>query len=148
MSNEYPYEVRDPQRSMEWTVVCDTFNAWASVRAFLKLKGYKPREFVDAPHVFEVRHPYTDPAAIDEVRVSVPLRIETYVRRRGVDRWVRVGKPASTTEEANALAMLRDAAETALRAHAARGMGGAPSELEGCPVGALRAILGMIGGGR
>ncbi len=46
------------------------------------------------------------------------------------------------------LAMLRDAAETALRAHAARGMGGAPSELEGCPVGALRAILGMIGGAR
>lgn len=57
--------------------------------------------------------------------------------------------PLPTYEEAlNALAMARDATEMALRAHGARGMGGAPSELEGCPPGALRALLRLLGGGR
>lgn len=57
--------------------------------------------------------------------------------------------PLPTYEEAlSALAMVRDAAETALRAHGARGMGGAPSELEGCPPGALRALLRLLGGAR
>lgn len=57
--------------------------------------------------------------------------------------------PLPTYEQAlNALATARDAAETALRAHGARGMGGAPSELEGCPPGALRALLRLLGGAR
>ena len=108
MSNEYPYEVRDPQRSMEWTAVDDTWNAWASVRAFLKINGYKPREFVDAPRIFEVRHPRTDPAAIDEVRVSVPLRTETHVRRRGFDKWALVGRTTAALAERDALLTLLD----------------------------------------
>jgi hypothetical protein len=99
MSDEYPYEVRDPQRSTEWTAVANTWNAWASVRAFLKLKGYKAREFVDAPRIFEVRHPRTDPAAIHEVRVSVPLRIEMHVRHHGFDKWAHVGRTTAAHEE-------------------------------------------------
>lgn len=91
MSTEYPYEVRDPQVSEEWTPVPDTWNAWASVLAFLKLKSYDPRQFVDAPHVFQVRHPRTDPGAIHQVRVSVPLRIATHVCHAGFTEWHRVG---------------------------------------------------------
>lgn len=110
----YPYEVRDPQRSAEWTTIDGTFSAWASVRAFLKLKGYRPRQFVDAPHVFEVRHPFTNPDAIHEVCVSVPLRTETQVRHHGADRWTRVGKPAPSPEEQalrdEVLAFVRDVA--------------------------------------
>ena len=91
MSTEYPYEVRDPQVSEEWTPVHDTWNAWASVLAFLNLKSYDPRQFVDAPHVFQVRHPRTDPGAIHQVRVSVPLRIATHVCHAGFTEWHRVG---------------------------------------------------------
>lgn len=93
------YEVRDPQRSAEWTAIPNTWNTWASVRAFLALKGYKAREFVDAPRVFEVRHPFTSTADITEVRVSVPLRLETHVKRAGFDRWCKVGKPTPSFEE-------------------------------------------------
>lgn len=112
--NSYPYEVRDPEHSQEWTTVNDTWNAGASVRAFLKLKGYKAREFVDAPRVFEVRHPFTNPDAIHRVRVSVPLRIETHVRHHDYNEWAKVGKPSATAQEetlrAEVFAFVRDVA--------------------------------------
>lgn len=83
-------------------------------------------------------------AAADEMRVAESADVQVFsVAPDGTET------PLPTYEEAlNALAMARDAAETALRAHGARGMSGAPSELEGCPPGALRALLRLLGGGR
>lgn len=114
------YEVRDPQRSTEWTKVEGTFNAWASVRAFLKIKGYPLRGFVGSPRTFEVRHPSTDPAKVHEVRVSVSSRIETHVRHHGAVRWTHVGRPGEAHEERDKawarLVRATDAAATSLMA--------------------------------
>lgn len=83
-------------------------------------------------------------AAADEMRVVEAADVQVFsVSPDGTET------PLPTYEEAlNALAMARDAAEMALRRAVSRGIGSAPSELEGCPTGALRALLRLLGGGR